>query len=139
MACIFIASCRLLLPTVVFCFSKKRVDALADNLSRMDLATASEKAEVHIFCERALSRLRGTDKELPQIRRLREMLCRGLGVHHAGAYAHDSLQFSIEPAADPHRTLFYCQFRACREQLTVNVQHSCLKLLNPSLSEIAGH
>ncbi len=77
---------RLLLPMVCFCFSKKRVDALADNLSRLDLATASEKAEVHIFCERALSRLRGTDRQLPQIRRLREMLGRGLGVHHAGVW-----------------------------------------------------
>ena len=70
---------------MVFCFSKKRVDALADSLSRLDLATASEKAEVHIFCERALGRLRGTDRQLPQIRRLREMLGRGLAVHHAGA------------------------------------------------------
>ena len=40
------AACRLLLPTVVFCFSKKRVDALADNLSRLDLSTAREKSEV---------------------------------------------------------------------------------------------
>ena len=40
--------------------------------------------QVHIFCERALSRLQGTDRQLPQIRRLREMLGRGLGVHHAG-------------------------------------------------------
>ena len=39
-------ACRLLLPTVVFCFSKKRVDALADNLSRLDLSIASEKSEV---------------------------------------------------------------------------------------------
>ena len=76
---------------VCFCFSKKRVDALADNLSRLDLATASEKAEVHIFCERALGRLRGTDRQLPQIRRLREMLGRGLGVHHAGVVPHHNV------------------------------------------------
>ena len=42
-------ACRLLLPTVVFCFSKKRVDALADNLSRLDLSTASEKSEVLVL------------------------------------------------------------------------------------------
>lgn len=41
--------CRLLLPTVVFCFSKRRVDALADNLGRLNLATAAEKSEVHIL------------------------------------------------------------------------------------------
>ena len=41
-------ACRLLLPMVVFCFSKKRVDALADNLSRLDLSTAKEKSEVMV-------------------------------------------------------------------------------------------
>ena len=70
---------------VVFCFSKKRVDLLADNLSNLDLAAAADKSEIHVFCERALGRLRGADRELPQILRVREMLKRGLGVHHAGA------------------------------------------------------
>ena len=41
--------CRLLLPMVVFCFSKRRVDALADNLGRLNLATAAEKSEVLIL------------------------------------------------------------------------------------------
>ena len=76
---------RALLPVVVFCFSKKRVDLLADNLSNLDLATAAEKSEIQVFCERALGRLCGADRELPQILRVREMLKRGLGVHHAGA------------------------------------------------------
>ncbi|CAL8471306.1 g10848 [Coccomyxa elongata] len=75
---------KALLPVVVFCFSKKRVDLLADNLSNVDLATAADKSEIHVFCERALARLRGPDRELPQILRVREMLKRGLGVHHAG-------------------------------------------------------
>lgn len=78
---------RALLPVVVFCFSKKRVDLLADNLSNVDLATAADKSEIHVFCERALARLRGPDRELPQILRVREMLMRGLGVHHAGMHA----------------------------------------------------
>ena len=69
---------------VCFCFSKKRVDQLADNLGGLDLTAAAEKAEVHLFCDRALARLRGGDRELPQILRVRAMLKRGLGVHHAG-------------------------------------------------------
>ena len=73
-----------LLPMVVFCFSKKRCDALADVLKSLDLTNSSEKSEIHIFCDRAVSRLRGSDKELPQVLRIREMLKRGLGVHHAG-------------------------------------------------------
>ncbi|KAK9827734.1 hypothetical protein WJX81_007278 [Elliptochloris bilobata] len=75
---------KTLLPMVCFCFSKKRVDLLADNLSGLDLTSAAEKAEVHLFCDRSLARLRGGDRELPQILRVRAMLKRGLGVHHAG-------------------------------------------------------
>ena len=73
-----------LLPMVAFCFSKKRCDALADSLSSFDMTTASEKSEIHVFCDRALARLKGTDRELPQVLSVREMLKRGLGVHHAG-------------------------------------------------------
>ncbi|EFN56807.1 hypothetical protein CHLNCDRAFT_144334 [Chlorella variabilis] len=82
-----------LLPCVVFVFSKKRIEALADNLQArrwpwvwvsLDLSTASEKSEIHLFCEKALARLKGSDRELPQVLRVREMLKRGLGVHHAG-------------------------------------------------------
>lgn len=73
-----------LLPMVAFCFSKKRCDALADSLNSFDMTTASEKSEIHVFCDRALARLKGSDRELPQVLRVREMLKRGLGVHHAG-------------------------------------------------------
>ena len=69
---------------MVFCFSKKRCDLLADGLGSLDLTTGAEKSEIHIFCERSLARLKGSDRELPQIKRVREMLKRGLGVHHAG-------------------------------------------------------
>jgi antiviral helicase SKI2 len=39
---------RSLLPVVVFCFSKKRVDALADNLAHLDLAAAADKSEIQV-------------------------------------------------------------------------------------------
>jgi antiviral helicase SKI2 len=76
---------RSLLPVVVFCFSKRRVDMLAGNLGSLDLASAAEKSDIQVFCERAVSRLRGSDRELPQVLAVREMVKRGLGVHHAGA------------------------------------------------------
>jgi len=75
---------RELLPMVIFAFSKKRCDTLVDSLTSMDLTTSSEKHEIHIFCERALSRLSVSDRKLPQVLRVRELLRRGLGVHHAG-------------------------------------------------------
>lgn len=73
-----------LLPMVTFCFSKKRCDAIADALHSLDMTTATEKSEIHVFCDRSLARLTGTDRELPQVLRVREMLKRGVGVHHAG-------------------------------------------------------
>ena len=40
--------CRALLPVVVFVFSRKQIDQLADNLSSLDLTSASEKAEIRL-------------------------------------------------------------------------------------------
>lgn len=75
---------RQLLPAVAFCFSKKKVDQLAEALPGLNLTTASEKSAIRVFLDSAVSRLREADRSLPQIQRLREMLQRGLGVHHAG-------------------------------------------------------
>jgi antiviral helicase SKI2 len=73
-----------LLPVVVFTFSKKRCEENAATLTNADLCNASEKSEIHIAIERALSRLQGSDKKLPQISRIRDLLSRGIGVHHGG-------------------------------------------------------
>ncbi len=81
---------------VVFVFSRKRIDQTADNLNSLDLTSASEKAEIHIFVEQSLSRLKGGDRRLPQIIRLKQMLKRGLGVHHAGLSLLQSIFKSIQ-------------------------------------------
>ncbi|KAI9188040.1 Antiviral helicase ski2 [Blastocladiella emersonii ATCC 22665] len=73
-----------LLPVTTFVFSKKKCDEYADCLNSLDLLTASEKSEVHVFLERSLCRLRPEDRELPQLVRMREMLRRGIAVHHGG-------------------------------------------------------
>jgi antiviral helicase SKI2 len=49
-----------------------------------DLCTAKEKSEIHIVIERSITRLKGTDKKLPQIIKMRQLLSRGIGVHHGG-------------------------------------------------------
>lgn len=69
---------------VVFCFSKKRVDMLAAQLGHVNMSTGAERALAHGFCERALARLHPDDRSLPQVLRVRELMSRGLGVHHAG-------------------------------------------------------
>ncbi|XP_031486566.1 DExH-box ATP-dependent RNA helicase DExH11 isoform X1 [Nymphaea colorata] len=73
-----------LLPAVIFCFSKNRCDKSADCLASADYTTSSEKSEIRVFCDKAFSRLKGSDRNLPQIVRVQNLLRRGIGVHHAG-------------------------------------------------------
>ena len=73
-----------LLPACIFVFSKKRCEENADALSTLDFCTASEKSAIHMIIERSIARLKPEDRILPQIRRLRELLSRGIAVHHGG-------------------------------------------------------
>ena len=73
-----------LLPACIFVFSKKRCEENADALSNLDFCTASEKSATHMIIERSIARLKPEDRVLPQIRRLRELLARGIAVHHGG-------------------------------------------------------
>lgn len=73
-----------LLPACIFVFSKKRCEQNADALSNLDFCTASEKSAIHMIIERSIARLKPDDRLLPQIRRVRELLSRGVAVHHGG-------------------------------------------------------
>lgn len=81
-------------------------------MTGMDLTSNSEKSEIRVFCDKAFSRLKGSDKNLPQVNcafycwdlinfnwiltfitpcgcllqvvRVQNLLRRGIGVHHAG-------------------------------------------------------
>ncbi|XP_055984141.1 superkiller complex protein 2 isoform X2 [Sorex fumeus] len=75
---------RAQLPVVVFTFSRGRCDEQASGLTSLDLTTGSEKSEIHLFLQRCLARLRGSDRQLPQVLHMSELLHRGLGVHHSG-------------------------------------------------------
>ncbi|KAF7662120.1 hypothetical protein LDENG_00245760 [Lucifuga dentata] len=71
-------------PVVAFTFSRTRCDENARSLESMDLTTSVEKAEIHSFFQKSLSRLRGGDRQLPQILLMRSLLKRGIAVHHSG-------------------------------------------------------
>lgn len=73
-----------LLPACVFVFSKKRCEENADSLSNQDFSNANEKSLTHMFIEKSLTRLKPEDRTLPQVLRLRELLSRGIAVHHGG-------------------------------------------------------
>ena len=46
--------------------------------------TNQERAEIELFYHRCISRLKPVDRKLPQVTKLAELLCRGIGVHHSG-------------------------------------------------------
>lgn len=72
-------------PAIFFCFSKKKCDEAAEQLHTQDLtAGATDKNHIHMFYNDAIRRLSPNDRQVPQITRHREMLKRGIGVHHAG-------------------------------------------------------
>ncbi|KUJ09312.1 antiviral helicase [Mollisia scopiformis] len=73
-----------LLPACIFVFSKKRCEENADALSNQDFCTATEKSAIHMIIEKSIARLKPEDRLLPQIVRLRDMLGRGIAVHHGG-------------------------------------------------------
>ncbi|KAK9425627.1 putative ATP-dependent RNA helicase [Seiridium unicorne] len=73
-----------LLPACIFVFSKKRCEENADALSNQDFCTAQEKSHIHMIVEKSVARLRPEDRALPQIIRIRELLARGIAVHHGG-------------------------------------------------------
>ena len=73
-----------LLPAVIFTFSKRKCEEFSACLSTVDLTNRAEKNEIHVFIEKSISRLREADRRLPQILRMKDLLKRGLAVHHAG-------------------------------------------------------
>ncbi|KAL4219308.1 hypothetical protein ACF0H5_021887 [Mactra antiquata] len=72
------------LPVVAFTFSKRKIDENARTLNSLDLTTAKEKSEIHIFFHTSMKRLKGNDQKLPQVLQMEDTLKRGIGVHHSG-------------------------------------------------------
>lgn len=100
-----------LLPAVVFAFSKRLYALLllatpnchnfqpdksvlsgywhscadcARALASADLTTQVEKSRIHVFVEKSIKRLQGSDRQLPQVLHHRQLLMNGVGVHHGG-------------------------------------------------------
>ncbi|XP_077142180.1 superkiller complex protein 2 [Ranitomeya variabilis] len=72
------------LPVVVFTFSRTRCEQNAGALTTVDLCTAPERSEIQTYYNKCLSRLRGGDRQLPQVLHMLDLLKRGIGIHHSG-------------------------------------------------------
>lgn len=57
---------ELLTPTVVFSFSKKKCEEIANQLRSLDLNTAKERSAVQAFSLQTVARLSVNDSKLPQ-------------------------------------------------------------------------
>lgn len=73
-----------LTPSVVFSFSQKKCEEIAQMLRSLDLNTAKERSAVKGFCLQATARLSQNDAKLPQVLLVCEMVERGIGIHHGG-------------------------------------------------------
>jgi antiviral helicase SKI2 len=73
-----------LLPVVAFTFSRRKCDENADSLGNLELNVSNERSAVHVFMQKCLSKLKGSDAELPQIVWLCGLLECGIAVHHSG-------------------------------------------------------
>ena len=74
-----------LLPAVVFAFSKKKCQQIAEGLTSVDLTSGKQQTTaIHHFIEASLGRLSEADRQVPQVQQMRDLLKRGIGVHHGG-------------------------------------------------------
>lgn len=73
-----------LTPTVIFSFSKKKCEEIANMLRSLSLNTASESAAIQGFTLQTIARLSPIDQSLPQVLTVCEMVKRGIGIHHGG-------------------------------------------------------
>ena len=87
-----------LTPTVVFSFSKKKCEEIANMLRTLDLNTAAEHNAAHMFAQQTMTRLSPNDASLPQVIQTCEMVKRGIGVvssYHRKPCAHSNYSQKI--------------------------------------------
>ncbi|GJP60249.1 hypothetical protein CLOP_g17460 [Closterium sp. NIES-67] len=71
-------------PVIVFSFSRADCEALALQMSRMDLNEDEEKTLIDGIFRNAIDSLAEEDKKLPQVNSMLPLLRRGIGIHHSG-------------------------------------------------------
>lgn len=71
-------------PVIIFAFSKKDVESLANQMTKLDLNSDDEKDMVSQIYANAIDGLSEDDKKLPQVEHMLPILRRGIGMHHSG-------------------------------------------------------
>jgi antiviral helicase SKI2 len=55
------------MPVVAFTLSKRKIDENARHMTSVDLTSQTEKSEIHVFFQKCVARLKGSDSNLPQV------------------------------------------------------------------------
>lgn len=72
------------LQAIIFSFSKRECEDLAQQMLGMDLNGEKEKQLVQGIFDSAMDALAAEDRNLAQINGILPMLLRGIGIHHSG-------------------------------------------------------
>lgn len=78
---------RRLVPAIFFTFSKRICEEHGKSLQLLDLTNPMEKKMITKFLDDAMCSLREEDRNLPQVRAMREQAYCGIAVHHGGLLA----------------------------------------------------
>lgn len=73
-----------LTPAVFFVFSLKKIDEYSKFLSNDEYSSREDSSKIINFFDRCIGLLSDKDKNLNQIRVVRSILIKGIGIHHAG-------------------------------------------------------
>ncbi|KAL0265645.1 UNVERIFIED_CONTAM: hypothetical protein PYX00_011359 [Menopon gallinae] len=70
-----------LFPSIFFCFSRQRCEKLATHLLNLDMTTPPEKEEIQSILQASLHVLGPRNQQLPQVKLVRELVVKGIGIH----------------------------------------------------------
>lgn len=72
-----------MLPAICFVFSKKKLTSMVEELEKqITLVTGEERKQIREFYHRAISRLKPNDQAIYQLQMLKNVLLKGIGIHH---------------------------------------------------------
>lgn len=69
---------------MAFTFSRAKCDQNAYNLTSVDLTIEREKHRIYKFFDECIKTLKEPDRNIPQIVNMKDILLRGIGIHHSG-------------------------------------------------------
>ncbi|KAL4464447.1 hypothetical protein ABPG72_021781 [Tetrahymena utriculariae] len=71
-----------LLPCIIFCFSKRKIDEIANQISQLNFCDYEETVRIEQYFKQCSRKIKSRDLDVPQIQTIKNLLLRGIGIHH---------------------------------------------------------